>query len=163
MKRLTETAARIARRQFFGRSACGVGAIALSSLLAGESNAAEQSVRSRGGLPDLPHWLPKAKRVIYLLQNGAPSHVDLFDHKPMLRRWHGTQIPDSVVGGKRFSTMTGSQTERPVLSEITQFARHGASGGSAMRARPACALPSRRFREATRWRVAGNGGAATRG
>jgi hypothetical protein len=66
--------------------------------------------------------------VIYLLQNGAPSHVDLFDYKPKLKEWHGRQIPDEVVGGKRFSTMTGGQTARPVLSEITKFAQHGKSG-----------------------------------
>ena len=83
------------RRQFFGKSALGLG---------------------------------KAKRVIYLFQNGAPSHVDLFDYKPKLREWHGKQIPDEVVGGRRFSTMTGGQTERPVLGEITQFAQHGKSG-----------------------------------
>lgn len=80
--------------------------------------------------PALPHFFGKAKRVIYLLQNGAPSHVDLFDHKPMLKKMHGTQIPDSVAAGKRFSTMTGTQTARPVLGEITEFFRHGKSGAT---------------------------------
>ncbi len=78
--------------------------------------------------PKLPHFPAKAKRVIYLLQNGAPSHVDLFDHKPKLKEWHGRQIPDEIVGGRRFSTMTGSQAARPVLSEITKFSQHGQSG-----------------------------------
>jgi hypothetical protein len=119
----------IARRQFLGKAALGVGAIALGSLLERESVAGAASGR-KGGLADLPHWRPKAKRVIYLLQNGAPSHVDLFDFKPTLRQRHGTQIPDSVVGGKRFSTMTGGQRERPVLAEITEFARHGQSGAT---------------------------------
>ncbi|RMF43320.1 MAG: DUF1501 domain-containing protein, partial [Planctomycetota bacterium] len=81
-------------------------------------------------LPDLPHFAPRARRVIYLLQNGAPSHVDLFDYKPMLGRMHGQQIPDSIVGGKRFSTMTGGQVERPCLKEITRFSRHGESGAT---------------------------------
>jgi hypothetical protein len=113
----------LTRRSLFGRGAGGLGAAALGSLLARAGLAAN-------GLPDLPHHAAKAKRVIYLFQNGAPSHVDLFDHKPKLREWHGRQIPDSVAAGKRFSTMTGNQTERPVLGEITNFARHGRSGAS---------------------------------
>ncbi len=116
------------RRQFFGQSASGVGAVALSTLLGQEATADEKS--RTGGLPGLPHFAPKARRVIYLLQNGAPSHVDLFDHKPMLRKMHGQQIPDAVAGGKRFSTMTGGQVNRPCLSEITQFKQHGQSGAT---------------------------------
>jgi len=130
-----EYAANLTRRRFFGRSAVGIGAAALGALLDRDSavGAAPQprlsNVASRvGGLADLPHFAPKAKRVIYLYQNGAPSHVDLFDYKPMLRKMHGTQIPDEVVGGKRFSTMTGGQTDRPCLGEITKFKQHGKSG-----------------------------------
>src|SRR3954447_23438759 len=76
----------------------------------------------------LPHFAPKAKRVIYLFQNGAPTHVDLFDYKPELTKRKGEQIPDSIVKGARFSTMTSGQTVRPCLPEITKFARHGQSG-----------------------------------
>ncbi|MBI5767124.1 MAG: DUF1501 domain-containing protein [Verrucomicrobia bacterium] len=124
-----ETSALFTRRQFFGRSALGLGTAALASLLGRDALAASgPAARRFGGLPALPHFAPKAKRVIYLYQNGAPSHVDLFDYKPKLRELHGVQIPDSVVGGKRFSTMTGNQTARPVLAEITKFARHGKSG-----------------------------------
>lgn len=112
------------RRQFFGSSGTGVGLAALATLLSNETASAS------GGLSTLPHFAPKAKRVIYLLQNGAPSHVDLFDHKPMLTKMHGQQIPDSVVGGARFSTMTGGQTDRPCLKEITKFDRHGDSGAT---------------------------------
>jgi len=101
----------------------GLGGIALSSLW-------QREIQAAGGLPHLPHHAARAKRVIYLFQNGAPSHVDLFDHKPALRQWHGTQIPDSVAAGKRFSTMTGGQTERPVLGEISQFSRHGQCGAT---------------------------------
>ena len=124
---LAEASAHHTRRQFFSRSVMGIGTAALASLLGLEGRAA---VRRRGvpGLPQLPHFPAKVKRVIYLFQNGAPSHVDLFDYKPALREWHGKQIPDSVAGGKRFSTMTGNQTARPVLSEITKFAQHGRSG-----------------------------------
>ncbi|RMG35318.1 MAG: DUF1501 domain-containing protein [Planctomycetota bacterium] len=121
------------RRYFFGRAAEGIGIAALATLL-GESSggraAAAETRNQIGGLPGLPHHTPKAKRVIYLFQNGAPTHVDLFDYKPMLKKWHGKQIPDEIVGNKRFSTMTSGQKERPVLSEITKFRRWGHSGAT---------------------------------
>ncbi|PHN07133.1 DUF1501 domain-containing protein [Flavilitoribacter nigricans] len=118
-----EHRAGLTRRHFFRRSALGIGSFALGSLL-------NPSLFARNGMvdPELPHFAPRAKRVIYLFQNGAPSHVDLFDYKPKLRAWHGRQIPDELINGKRFSTMTGKQVNRPVLSEITQFAQHGQSG-----------------------------------
>ncbi|GIW99118.1 MAG: sulfatase [Pirellulaceae bacterium] len=117
----------VTRRALLARGSVGLGAIALSTLLGRE----ERSLASSSvGLPDLPHFAPKARRVIYLLQNGAPSHVDLFDYKPMLERMHGQQIPDSVVGGKRFSTMTGTQTERPCLQAIARLRQHGESGAT---------------------------------
>ena len=125
MHPLLEQSIQHTRRQFFGTSALGLGTAALGSLL-NQSAEAEEKKR-HGGLDSLPHFPPKAKRVIYLLQNGAPSHVDLFDWKPKLREMHGKQIPDSVAAGKRFSTMTGGQVERPCLSEITEFSRHGES------------------------------------
>ena len=112
------------RRALFGKSAVGLGAAALGSMLSENGFATSPDVAA----PPLPHFAPKAKRVIYLLQNGAPAHVELFDYKPKLREWHGKQIPDEVVGGRRFSTMTGGQTERPVLGNITNFAQHGKSG-----------------------------------
>lgn len=112
------------RRRLLGRGALGVGSVALASLLNRDAAAAPPQHTIR------PHFAPRAKRVIYLLQNGAPSHVDLFDWKPTLQRLHGQQIPDSVVGGARFSTMTGGQTERPCLSAITRLRRHGRSGAT---------------------------------
>lgn len=112
------------RRTLFGKSAMGIGAAALGSLLEKDGF----GMAPAAAAPPLPHFAPKAKRVIYLLQNGAPAHVELFDYKPMLKQWHGRQIPDEVVGGRRFSTMTGGQTERPVLANITKFAQHGRSG-----------------------------------
>ncbi|MBN9118317.1 MAG: DUF1501 domain-containing protein [Planctomycetes bacterium] len=121
-----ERALLLSRRHFFGRTATGIGTAALASLLA--QNAPAADLKRVGGLRDLPHHAPKAKRVIYLFQNGAPTHVDLFDYKPELTRQKGKQIPDSVVKGARFSTMTSGQTVRPCLPEITKFARHGQSG-----------------------------------
>ncbi len=119
------------RRNFFGKMAQGIGIAALGSLL----NPGVFSARAQGAsgtqaylYSGLPHFAPKAKRVIYLFQNGAPSHVDLFDYKPMLKKWHGTQIPEGLVAGKRFSTMTGKQLNRPLISGIGAFAQHGKSG-----------------------------------
>ena len=113
----------LTRRSLFGQSALGLGSAALAAMLSRQSQAATT-------LPGLPHSTPKAKNVIYLFQNGGPSHVDLFDYKPELTRLKGQQIPDSVVGRARFSTMTSGQTARPCLPEITKFARHGQSGAT---------------------------------
>src|SRR5277367_2829412 len=88
------------RREFFGRAACGAGTAALAALLSRDGLAAG------GGLPGLPHFPPRAKHVIYLFQNGAPTHVELFDYKPALTQMHGKPVPESSFAGKRFSTMT---------------------------------------------------------
>jgi hypothetical protein len=123
----TQRQALLTRRQFFGRSAVGIGTAALATLLNRDLLGAPATPRA-AGLPGLPHFAPKAKRVIYLFQNGAPSHVDLLDYKPKLAAWRGKEIPAEVQGGKRLSTMTSGQTSKPVLPEITKFARHGQSG-----------------------------------
>jgi len=119
-----EHEATLTRRHFFGKAAAGIGVAALWSMMA--QDAASSAIERI--LDDVPHFAPKAKRVIYLFQNGAPSHVDLFDYKPKLREWVGRQIPDDLTDGKRFSTMTSGQTDRPCLPEITNFAQHGESG-----------------------------------
>jgi hypothetical protein len=118
------------RRHFFGRTAVGIGTAALASLVEKQlATAGTSAPASRvGGLPALPHFAPQAKRVIYLFQNGAPTHVDLFDYKPALTEWKGKQVPPEILGGKRFSTMTGDQADKLLLPEITKFARHGQSG-----------------------------------
>src|SRR5687767_12490918 len=104
MDPILQAKALMTRRAFFGRSAMGLGTAALASLLGGNAfgaaAAGSSPRRAVPGLADLPHFAPKAKRVIYLFQNGAPSHVDLFDYKPLLREWHGKQIPDEIAGGK---------------------------------------------------------------
>ncbi|MCH2206674.1 MAG: DUF1501 domain-containing protein [Lentisphaerales bacterium] len=112
------------RRSLFGKAALGLGGLALGSLLKQDGMALPADPQA----PLLPHFAPKAKRVIYLFQNGAPSHVDLFDYKPMLKKWHGKQIPDSVSKGKRFSTMSKEGALRPVLREITKFKQYGKNG-----------------------------------
>ncbi|MBI1247993.1 DUF1501 domain-containing protein [bacterium] len=122
---LEERARQLTRRQLLSRCGVGLGSVALGSLLGSGQASAETAIP---GLPTLPHFAPKAKRVIYLFQNGAPSHTDLFDYKPKLKEMHGIQIPDEIVGGARFSTMTGGQTARPCLAPITQFAQRGKCG-----------------------------------
>ena len=126
MNPILQHQANLTRRHFFGRTATGIGTAALASLMAKDARAADRT--RTGGLPGLPHFAAKAKRVIYLFQNGAPTHVDLFDYKPELTKRKGEQIPDSVVKGARFSTMTGGQTVRPCLPEITKFKQHGKGG-----------------------------------
>jgi hypothetical protein len=122
----------ITRRELFGTSALGLGTAALATLLARDGLAAGPPAKGGekriGGLPGLPHFAPKAKRVIYLFQNGAPTHVDLFDYKPKLKELHGKPVPDSYVRGKRFSTMTGAPEGKLLLAPVEPFAQHGKSG-----------------------------------
>jgi len=80
------------------------------------------------GLLDVPHHKAKAKHIIYLFQNGAPTHVDLFDYKPKLKQWHGKEIPAEIQMGKRLSTMTSGQKSFPCVAPMFSFARHGQSG-----------------------------------
>src|SRR5215218_1622459 len=115
------------RRQFFGRTSVGIGTAALASLL-GDDLLGATTGSARAALPGLPHFAPKAKRVIYLMQGGAPSHVDLFDHKPELIKRRGEELPASVHMGQRLTTMTAGQKSRPLLPGITGFKRYGKSG-----------------------------------
>ena len=129
-----ERAAYLTRRQFFSKSATGIGVAALASLLdqnAFGSLASGAPGASRGprrGLPDLPHFPPKAKRVIYLLQNGAPPHIDTFDWKPEMEKFRGQEIPPSILGDKRFSTMTQNVKKKLVLPPFTGFKQYGQCG-----------------------------------
>jgi len=117
------------RRHFFASSAVSIGTAALASLLNDELWGAPSVARaSSGGLPRLPHFKPKAKRVIYLFQSGAPSQMDLFDYKPKLRDLRATELPDSVRQGQRLTGMTSTQESFPIAPSIFKFARHGNSG-----------------------------------
>ena len=118
------------RRQLFGRTSCGLGTIALASLLNGDARAVGSASETEaiGGLPGLPHFAPKAKRVIYLLQSGAPSQVDLFDYKPSLEDLHLTELPDSIRQGQRLTGMTAGQKKFPVVKSPWKFQQHGESG-----------------------------------
>ncbi len=113
------------RRHFFGR--LGIGAAALTSLLS-ESPAAPPKAALPGGLPGIPHFAAKAKRVIYLFQSGAPSQHDLFDYKPQLLARFGHELPDSIRQGQRLTGMTATQDRFPIAPTRFQFAQHGQSG-----------------------------------
>lgn len=113
------------RRHFLGRAGLGLGMMALANLLREEVSADD---RAFGGLAGLPHFGPKAKRVIYLFQGGGPSQLDLFDYKPELDKRQGTDLPDSVRMGQRLTAMTATQANFPVARSIFKFAQHGQSG-----------------------------------
>ena len=110
------------RRQFLG-SGLGLGAMALAALWQEDLRA-----QSTGSQPGLPHFTPRAKRVIYLFQSGAPSQMDLFDYKPRLDNLRGTELPDSIRRGQRLTGMTATQESFPVAPSRFAFARHGQAG-----------------------------------
>jgi hypothetical protein len=118
----------LTRRHFFGRAAAGLGTVALASLLNPDLFAAPDDARATGGLAGLPHFRPRAKRVIYLFQSGAPSQMDLFDYKPRLRDLRGSELPALVRMGQRLTGMTATQAHFPIAPSRFHFARHGQSG-----------------------------------
>ncbi|MBM3795037.1 MAG: DUF1501 domain-containing protein [Acidobacteria bacterium] len=117
----------LTRRYFFGRMATGIGAAALAPLLERDLGAADTPQRV-GGLPGFPNFAPKAKRVIYLFQSGGPSQLELFDYKPRLAEFAGTDLPDSIRRGQRLTQMSASQSSFPVVPSRFNFAQHGQSG-----------------------------------
>ncbi len=120
MNPLREQAALLTRRQFLGRASLSPGVLGLASLLNDKLFAAAE--------PTSPHIKPRAKRVIYLFQSGAPSQMDLFDYKPELKNLRGKELPDSIRMGQRLTGMTATQTSFPVAPSKFRFARHGHSG-----------------------------------
>src|SRR5213593_2890813 len=105
---------RMTRRHFFRRGGAGIGMAALATLLGEDLRGAEADSQPEGGLQGLPHFAPKAKRAIYLFQSGAPSQIDLFDHKPRLGDLRATELPDSIRQGQRLTGMTSTQSSFPV-------------------------------------------------
>jgi hypothetical protein len=124
----------LTRRHFFARSATGIGAAALASLMAGDTLGAKSEKdaakpeRATGGMAGLPHFTPRAKRVIYLFQSGGPSQMDLFDYKPGLEQHRSEDLPDSVRMGQRLTGMTSGQKSFPIAPSMFKFAQHGKSG-----------------------------------
>ena len=111
------------RRTFLGQcTGLSLGSMALGIM---ERNQAEAS----SGLPALPHHAPRARNVIFLTQSGGPSQIELFDHKPGLRKWAGKELPDSVRQGQRLTTMTASQKQL-IMPARTSFREYGESGAT---------------------------------
>ena len=114
----------ITRRHFLSRSACGVGAIALGSLLRPTLSAAAPAPGNPLA-PRLPHFAGKAKRVIYLHLTGSPPHLDLWDYKPELVKRDGQDCPDAFLKGKRFAFTSGTPK---LLGTRRKFSQHGKNG-----------------------------------
>ncbi|MDR3403576.1 MAG: DUF1501 domain-containing protein [Chthoniobacter sp.] len=118
------------RRDFLTQTGLGLGAAALAHLLGQESIAAAPESGSANGLPGLPHFAPKARRVICLFQSGGPSHLDLFDDKPVLRERFNEDLPDSVRQGQRITGMVAGQARLALQPSKFAFQRAGDSGAS---------------------------------
>jgi uncharacterized protein (DUF1501 family) len=108
----------LARRVFLASSVHGIGGLALGSLLAADRAHGAKATTATASPSRLPHFAPKAKRVLCLFQSGGLSHVDLFDYKPTLTRYHGEEIPPSVKGTQRLTGMTSRQARYPVVAPL---------------------------------------------
>lgn len=124
-KEIIEHSLSINRRRFLSRLSLGVGSVALGSLLIPDlfGKSEEDAI-----IAGLPHFAPKAKRIIYLFQNGAPSQLDLFDHKPLLQEMQGKDLPASIRNGQRLTGMTSDQTKFPLAGSAFNFKQYGPSG-----------------------------------
>jgi len=120
------------RRDFLRGSALGLGGIALGSLLGCNSKPSQKiisQILEEQNIPlGSPHFLPKAKRVIYLFQSGGPSQMELFDYKPKLYEMHGQEIPASVMGKNRISGMVNNQYFFPLAKPAANFNQFGKNG-----------------------------------
>jgi hypothetical protein len=125
-KEILETRLNINRRKFLSRLSLGIGSVALGSLLVPDlfGGGSEEEMLAAG----LPHFAPKAKRIIYLFQNGAPSQLDLFDYKPLLQKMQGEDLPASIRMGQRLTGMTANQAKFPLAGSIFEFKRYGQAG-----------------------------------
>ena len=114
------------RRKFLSRISLGVGSVALGSLLIPDlfGGKSDEEMLVTG----LPQFAPKAKRIIYLFQNGAPSQLDLFDYKPKLQEMFGQDLPASVRMGQRLTGMTADQKKFPLAGTIYKFKQYGQTG-----------------------------------
>jgi hypothetical protein len=121
-KELLERHLHFNRRRFLKGLGFGIGGVALGSLLIPDlfSRSEEEST-----IVGLPHFAPRAKRIIYLFQNGAPSQLDLFDYKPLLNKMQGEDLPASIRNGQRLTGMTADQKKFPLAGTMFQFGQYG--------------------------------------
>ena len=124
-KEIAEYGLTMNRRKFLSRLSIGLGSAALGSLLMPDLFGGSEADMLQVGLP---HFAPKAKRVIYLFQNGAPSQLGLFDYKPKLIDMHGQDLPASVRMGQRLTGMTANQATFPLAGSKYKFQQHGQHG-----------------------------------
>lgn len=124
-KEFLEQRLHITRRHFLGKLGLGLGSVALGSLLIPDLFTAPESLQQPIGLP---HFAPKAKRIIYLFQNGAPSQLESFDYKPLLNKMAGEELPASVRMGQRLTGMTSGQAKFPLVGSYFKFNQYGKSG-----------------------------------
>ncbi|SMD45286.1 Uncharacterized protein conserved in bacteria [Aquiflexum balticum DSM 16537] len=113
------------RRKFLSKVSLGIGSLALGSLLIPDlfkGKSGEDAL-----MEALPHFAPKAKRVIYLFQNGAPSQLETFDYKPLLNQQIGQELPDSIRAGQRLTGMTAGQSSFPLVGSFFKFNQYGES------------------------------------
>jgi hypothetical protein len=115
---ITGIADQLNRRAFLRNSLLGLGGLAFSSM----------NVRPSSSSGELPHFPAKAKRIIYLFQSGAPSQIELFDYKPLLKERFGEELPDSVRGNQRVTGMTSNQRSFPLAMGDFTFGQYGESG-----------------------------------
>jgi hypothetical protein len=122
-KEILEHGLNINRRRFLSRLSLGIGSAALGSLLIPDlfSSGSEEETMATG----LPHFAPRAKRIIYLFQNGAPSQLDLFDYKPKLNEMFGEELPASIRMGQRLTGMTSEQKKFPLAGSYFKFDQYG--------------------------------------
>ncbi|MEE2936376.1 MAG: DUF1501 domain-containing protein [Planctomycetota bacterium] len=118
------------RRSLLSQTAVGLGAAALATLQSKDGSAKDGGLDTTraGGRPELPHFQPKARRAIYLFMSGAPSQMDMWDHKPKMEEWFDKDLPDSIRQGQRLTTMTSGQTRFPIAPSIYKFAPQGQAG-----------------------------------
>ncbi len=116
------------RRDFLARTAMGLGSLGLASLINPLESQAAGPIDTSTLKDRFLHFAPKAKRVIYLFQSGAPSQIDLFDPKPLLNKMNGEELPDSIRQGQRLTGMTAGQTSFPLAGSIFNFKQFGQSG-----------------------------------
>ena len=114
------------RRHFLKKAGLGIGGLAAASLLDPFSSFGNTNQLNPTGL-NLPHFAPKAKRVIYLFQSGGPSQLELFDYKPLLDKMRGQDLPDSVRQGQRLTGMTSGQESFPLVGSNFKFDQYGES------------------------------------
>lgn len=124
-KEILEHGLNLNRRKFLSRMSLGIGSVALGSLLIPDLFGSSDETQAAVGLPN---FAPKAKRIIYLFQNGAPSQLDLFDYKPMLQQMHGQDLPVSIRMGQRLTGMTANQQHFPLAGSVFQFKQYGQAG-----------------------------------